>query len=145
MLLGFKPRFVDPILIGTKVHTIRGKRKIEPKIGEQLHMYTGLRTKHCRLITKKETLVSTQKVWIKIVFRLKPFEIIELLIHVDGRALSLNEIEQFCKFDGFENSIDFVKYWVEGCKKEINQKKLQNKLCQIVESNTLYHWTDLKY
>ena len=36
MLLGFKPRFKEPIQIGTKVFTLRGKRKNEPKIGETL-------------------------------------------------------------------------------------------------------------
>lgn len=41
MLLGFKPRFIDPIQIGTKVFTMRAKRKNKPKIGETLYMYTG--------------------------------------------------------------------------------------------------------
>lgn len=60
MLLGFKPRFVDPILDGHKLHTLRNPRKVTPKVGEVLYMYTGLRTKYCKLITKQHTLKNIQ-------------------------------------------------------------------------------------
>ncbi len=145
MLLGFKKQFALKIKIGTKVHTIRGRRKVLPKIGEVLHMYTALRTKHCELISNKETLQSTQKVWVKIVFRLRPFLIYDVKICVDGRKLNAKEMHLFCQFDGFEHFEEFAKFWIEGYRKDINKKGAQSDIIKIVESKTLYHWTDLKY
>jgi hypothetical protein len=46
----FKERFVAPILAGAKRQTIRAERKRHARPGEVLHLYTGMRTKHCRLI-----------------------------------------------------------------------------------------------
>lgn len=144
MLLNYKKQFIDAIKIGTKVHTIRGRRKNKPKIGETLHMFSGLRTKNSELITKKEKLISTQKVWIKIVFRLKPTNWY-LKICVDGRVLSSSEIEAFVRFDGFSNIQEFIDFFTNPYKKNVRQNNMEYKFCKIIESKTLYHWTDLRY
>lgn len=50
-LLGFRPRFADPILDGTKRQTIRAPRKDKrphAREGQKLYLYTGLRTQHAR-------------------------------------------------------------------------------------------------
>ncbi len=47
----FQPRFVGPIIEGTKAQTIRAvgrRRHAQP--GDQLQLYTGMRTRRCRLI-----------------------------------------------------------------------------------------------
>lgn len=49
----FKARFVAPILAGTKRQTIRKprtgrSRHVRP--GEEIQLYTGMRTRHCKLI-----------------------------------------------------------------------------------------------
>src|ERR1700739_52746 len=104
MLLGFKLRFVDPIHKGTKVHTMRVKRKIKPKIGETLYMYTGLRTANCMKITDKEKLVSTQKVRIK---GMKVRDgLVWLTLWVDGRELREDEVKSLVQFDGFTDVND---------------------------------------
>ena len=46
----FKPSFVGPILSGEKHQTIRLPRKRHARPGEQLQLYTGMRTRACRLI-----------------------------------------------------------------------------------------------
>ncbi|HKR03485.1 MAG TPA: ASCH domain-containing protein [Bacteroidia bacterium] len=143
MLLGFKKRFIDPIKIGTKVFTMRKRRKKEVKIGETLYMYTALRTKHCQLITNKEKLISKQKAWIRIIYITDTF--LSLKICVDGRSLHRNEISEFVKFDGFTDENDFCKYWIDSVKKDRNKKGLRGQTCKIVESLTMYHWTDLRY
>jgi hypothetical protein len=51
-LINFKERFVPLIESGKKRQTIRIKRKNPIKAGDTLHLYTGLRTKKCRLIKK---------------------------------------------------------------------------------------------
>lgn len=47
----FKPRFIDPILSGRKQQTIRavGRRR-HARGGDDLQLYTGMRTRACRLI-----------------------------------------------------------------------------------------------
>lgn len=140
MLLGFKKRFVMPIKIGTKVHTMRKKPKREPKIGETLYMYTGLRTTHCEFITDKETLISKQKV--RVVINRKPIDKMRLIhaysmqLKIDGRELKGQDLDRFVRFDGFENVTDFCKFWF------IGEKKTTRKVGGIM---TLYHWTDLRY
>lgn len=141
MLLGFRKRFVEPIELGTKVFTMRKPRKIEPKIGETLHMYTALRTKHCKRISNKEKLVSTQKVNVKIIRRLHEEDILQIM--VDGRVLHMFdfEVQDFIRFDGFKDQKDFCDYWISesGGVPWIEGAKTIN------EELNLYHWTDLRF
>ena len=139
MLLGFKPRFRDPILIGTKVFTMRNKRKHEVKIGETLYMYTGLRTSNCMKISDKEKVISKQKVRLTIIA--EP-NIILLKIYVDGRKLTEKEISEFVKFDGFTGQVDFVEYWI---KSSTGKPRKKSGYYRIGGWLDLYHWTDLKY
>lgn len=48
----FQPEFIPDIESGRKVGTIRQTRRCEP--GQRMHLYTGLRTKECKLIAVKE-------------------------------------------------------------------------------------------
>ena len=138
--VGFKKRFVEPILIGTKVHTLRVPPKREPKIGETLFMYTGLRTKHCEFITDKEKLISKQKA--VIIIRRKPMVkglnvfVYDISVSVDRRILSSDELEIFVQYDGFKNVADFCNFWF------IGEKKTKRKVGGLLN---LYHWTDLRY
>lgn len=163
MLLGFKPRFVDPILIGTKVHTFRNKRKNPPKIGETLHMYTGLRTKKCQKITSKEKLISKQKVWVKIIFMVKPkgYDLFELKVCVDGKLIGavykygehicfdnveqMQKLHELVQYDGFKDYVDFAEFWINDLRAAVKKKGMINELCKFTKSMDLYHWTDLKY
>lgn len=49
----FQKQFAPDVESGNKNQTIRkaGKRK-PPKVGDQLQLYTGMRTKYCRLLRK---------------------------------------------------------------------------------------------
>lgn len=46
----FAARFAAPILAGTKRQTIRADRRRHARPGEELQLYTGMRTRHCKLI-----------------------------------------------------------------------------------------------
>jgi hypothetical protein len=48
----FQRQFADPILMGRKRHTVRAPRKRHARPGEALQLYTGMRTKSCRLIAR---------------------------------------------------------------------------------------------
>jgi uncharacterized protein YqfB (UPF0267 family) len=52
----FQKRFAEPILAGTKSQTIRADRKRHARPGEELQLYTGMRTKHCRLIARVQCI-----------------------------------------------------------------------------------------
>ena len=140
MLLGFKKQFAPKIKALTKIFTIRDERKVTPKVGETIHMYTGLRTKYTELISKEHKYTGSQKVKIKMKF-LNALTC-ELLIYVsdDGitsyRRLTPLEISRFVKHDGFDSQWEFVKYW---------RKSLKVKSGTISVIRTIYHWTDLRY
>lgn len=57
----FKRRFAEPILAGAKRQTIRADRRRHARPGEELQLYTGMRTKSCRLIARR-TCVDIQRV-----------------------------------------------------------------------------------
>jgi len=44
---------VQPILDGTKRQTIRADRRRHARPGEELQLFTGMRTKHCKLIAQR--------------------------------------------------------------------------------------------
>ena len=46
MILGFKKQFQQPILNGTKIHTIREDKHDRWERGNVIHFATGVRTKH---------------------------------------------------------------------------------------------------
>lgn len=48
----FKTFFAPKILDGTKRQTIRADRRRHARPGEEVQLYTGLRTKQCRLIAR---------------------------------------------------------------------------------------------
>jgi hypothetical protein len=47
----FSAQFANDVEVGLKAQTIRreGKRN-PPEVGDELQLYTGMRTKHCRLL-----------------------------------------------------------------------------------------------
>lgn len=132
MLLGFKKRFVNPINIGTKDHTVRNRRKNRPKVGEILHMYTALRTKHCELITNKHILQAVQEVDIA-VGKYSSRKAFWVSIRVDKKELSAKKMEEFFIRDGFKNHDDFCEYWLDG----------KDYIC--MTGLDLFHWSKKTY
>jgi hypothetical protein len=103
-LYNFQKRFVPFIVNGEKTHTIRAKRKVAPKAGETLHLYTGLRQKGAALLMRAPcTKVE------KIEISLGPFG---MEITIDGERLSPDEIVALAKRDGFDSAASMEKFWV---------------------------------
>ncbi len=103
-LYNFQARFVTPILLRTKKHTIRAKRKYPDKPGNILHLYTGLRTKKAMLLRRVTCLkVEEIKIW-----QSDPnvFE-----ISIDGQILSRDEGEQLARADGFDDFVSMMCFW----------------------------------
>lgn len=122
MILSFKKEFKQPILDGTKIHSIREDRYNRWKEGMIIHMATGLRTKDykqfhegiCKSIQQIE-IIRVSDYWN------------ETIVRIDGRQLDLTEIQKLAWNDGFTNLIHFWMWFNRGFVGKI------------------IHWTDFKY
>jgi hypothetical protein len=136
MLLGFKKQFAQPILDGSKIFTVREKRKVEPKIGERLYMYTGLRTKDCEKITDEHELTGIQLVSI----RVSDISELKVSVWVDGVALGKSAISLFVNCDGFDSKEEFAAFWLAGVKKNEYGHRVVYKADLV-----MHHWTGFRF
>jgi len=138
MILGFstinpftkKPtHFVKKILDNSKIHSMRAGERWRK--GQTIQMATGVRTKnYAQFNTQRpdlKTCTGTQK--ISFVFEKLSKTVSEFQVFVDGRKLTLGEMNALSRNDGFDTYTDFL-IWV------IHSK---HKPKQIV------HWTDFRY
>ena len=143
MVLGFEPQFVEPILDGTKIHTIREDKHNRWKPGMKIHFATGVRIKNYHQF-KTAVCVSVQEIrinWRDIFIDGKSLNHIIPFIHVgytkllEGNSLKMyipNEMISINEYrlatnDGFESIDDFRKWF----NKDFTGK--------------IIHWTDFKY
>ena len=98
MLLGFKRRFAPYIEDGTKTHTIRGKRKIPPTVGEMCHCYVDPRQKTMRLLGRW-LCTKIDDIRIKVTFVGETVSDVD--ISLNGSPLDHDEINELCWRDGF--------------------------------------------
>ena len=131
VMLNFQPRFVDPIRQGSKRQSIRRERHRDPRIGESLQLYVGLRTKRakkildadpvCNGVHPIEMLVSgfpkPESVQPSMVrFReTLPSWLTETTTFVlgDGVGEWIEIDEAFAVRDGFRSVEDFETFWQE--------------------------------
>ena len=101
----FKKRFAEPIRLGTKAQTIRADRKRHARAGEQIQLYVGMRTKHCRLIGEAQFLSVMP---VRLIFtapaRARVFEL-------GGEILSPDSMEAFARSDGFADTSEMARFW----------------------------------
>ncbi len=100
--LNFKKQFADDVESGKKRQTIRAFRKDgrDPKPGQTLYHYTGMRTKGCRKLRADECL-DVRQVTIE--------EDQRVMVGVD--ALDWQAVKAFAKDDGFESAADFIDFF----------------------------------
>lgn len=99
----FKGRFAEPILSGTKRQTIRADRKRHARPGEELQLYTGMRTRSCRLIGRAICLAVSP---VRLGFGKDPF--VEVHHHT---AAWPSELDLFARSDGFSDWRDMAAFW----------------------------------
>lgn len=129
MVLSFKEQFVQPILDGTKIHSIREDIHDRWQPGNSIQMATGVRTKNYNCFNESRC-VSTQTVYMSYAYN----DIIE--ITVDGHYLfGRYDKELFAANDGFENWESFFDWFYPLIKKAENEFYV----------GKLIHWTDKSY
>ena len=112
MILGFKKQFVEPILNGTKIHTIREDSNNRWKVGNKIHFATGVRTKNYNQFAEGvvDTILGISIIYVDG----KP----HVFVYPDGdqrneKGLPSNVIEELAKNDGFESVDDFFGWFSE--------------------------------
>ena len=112
-LINFQKRFVPKILAGEKTHTIRAWRKHPVKVGETLHLYTGLRQRGARLLmrvpcTKALPItLSRGNEWMYS----QGEHVIRPQIEIAGSLLALDEMEALAVRDGFASLFEMASFW----------------------------------
>lgn len=133
MILAFKPQFVEPILVGTKIHTIRTDSLGRWKRDNTIHMATGGRTPNYHQFNADrpdlQKCISVQKLDMVLSASNKPIARYWTSIEswVDDRQVSLSQI---AKNDGFLQLQDFIEWFF---------------IKNTVFSGKIIRWTDFKY
>ena len=91
-LYNFKKRFAPFVADGSKRHTIRARRKHPTKVGDTVHLYTGLRQKGARLLGRS-VCIKIEEIQISLAQQ----------VFVDGVELSLDEKNALAFCDGFRS------------------------------------------
>lgn len=94
----FKSRFAALVQTGQKTQTIRKPRKYPTHPGDYLKLYTGMRTKLCRLLNEGVCTSVT------------PITI-GAYIYLDGNRLSDTEAETLARADGFGGISEFISFF----------------------------------
>ena len=107
----FKKQFAEDVETGVKRQTVRAPRKDNQphcKVGDILKLYTGRRTKSCRLLIEAKCIQVRQ-------IRIEPTQ-----MFVDGKLLpsmiyDRDQFEQtdneFAEADGFESFMDMAEWF----------------------------------
>jgi hypothetical protein len=102
-LLGFQKRFAPLVKTGEKRQTIRAYRKDgrDPKLGDTLYLYAGLRTQQCRKLGEA------------VVREVLPFGIDAPFINVDRKLYetSAPRIRRIAKADGFYSVTEMIAWF----------------------------------
>lgn len=118
----FKQRFVEPILAGTKGGTIRAERKTGGPMrallygghahpGRELQLYTGMRTRQCRLIARKQC-VDVEP--IKLLFARGQIRLGKISETSPRAVLQMApSLDAFARFDGFHCWDALRSFWRE--------------------------------
>ena len=116
----FKTRFAEPILAGTKLHTVRAPRKRDARPGEELQLYRGMRTKQCALIAVKNcvavlrVIVCAHDNWIAVGDGYPWPEQPCAMSNKRGRVhYSFVHVHDFARRDGFEDWHEMRRFWLE--------------------------------
>jgi len=98
----FRPMFGPQITALTKRQTVRADRKRHARPGEPVQLYQGMRTRHCVKLVERDPICSRVRPIEIAVSDLMPVAIVSITI--DGIPLQREEIELFCRADGFAPS-----------------------------------------
>lgn len=106
--LNFKKQFAPLVESGIKRQTIRALRKQPIKVGDDLHLFTGMRTNACRRLRPVEKCIAADRI-----------EISERAIGkftrahacLNGRPISHSSLQKLAAADGFQTVPEFLDFF----------------------------------
>lgn len=100
--INFKKEFANDVEHGIKRQTVRKLRKDgrNPKVGDKLYLYTGLRTKSARKL--KETICKNVK-------QITIEENYKIIVGLN--ELTHDQVDHFAKQDGFKDTESFFNFF----------------------------------
>lgn len=98
----FKPRFAPAISAGIKKQTIRADRKRHVRDDETMQLYTGMRTRQCRLIGT----ALCKSIW-PIRLHFDP----PTIVTVGTTTTTRTGLDSFARRDGFESWDEMSEFW----------------------------------
>ncbi|RUW41500.1 ASCH domain-containing protein [Mesorhizobium sp. M2A.F.Ca.ET.015.02.1.1] len=98
----FKPMFGPQVRGLIKRQTVRADRKRHARPGEAVQLYQGMRTRHCVKLVERDPICTRVRSIEIAVSDLMPGAIVSIAI--EGIPLQREEIEAFCRADGFAPS-----------------------------------------
>ncbi|WGM45253.1 hypothetical protein KOAAANKH_00114 [Brevundimonas sp. NIBR10] len=101
----FKTRFGPLIQSRAKTQTVRADRKRHARPGETLQLYTGMRTRSCRLLA-----TATCAAVSPIRFDFDPAMTGRIEVH-GVSTMHLADLDHFARSDGFEDWADLKRFW----------------------------------
>lgn len=102
----FKARFAPLIASGDKRHTLRNDRKRHAQVGEELQLYTGMRTRSCK---KLGTGTCVAVLRLRLDFEHRRVEYLE-----SGHAITTpDDTDAFAVSDGFSGWKDMAAFWAK--------------------------------
>lgn len=102
----FKSRFAPLIASGEKTQTVRSDRKRHARPGEELQLYTGMRTRQCRLIARATCLKVSP-------IRFRFGEHSSIYLHGIGATNLFGGLDHFARSDGFADWTDLSAFWAK--------------------------------
>ncbi|RBO54645.1 hypothetical protein DSD19_04515 [Rhodovulum sp. BSW8] len=110
--LNFKKQFADDVAYGIKRQTVRAPRKdgrAHCKVGDTIKLFTGMRTKSCRLLGEAR-VTSIKTIWMDgVSMKLNGEVLPSCIVDRDG-PMTDNE---FAKADGFEGFTEMANWFGE--------------------------------
>ena len=108
--INFKKQFADDVECGHKRQTVRAPRKdgrAHAKVGDRLKLYTGMRTKGCRLLGEA-TVARIATIWMDAVSMKLNGQHVFSTLHSRDDPITDNE---FAKADGFEGFTEMADWF----------------------------------
>lgn len=107
-LLNFHSSLAPLVESRQKRQTIRAQRKRPVEIGEMLHLYTGCRTKAARRLIEPQVCLLAVPIRMRWKYgRYRSFECV-----INGRKLTVSEIQNLALKDGFPNTAAFKGFFL---------------------------------
>ncbi len=98
-------QFADDVAAGRKDFTIRPDRKRHARPGEQVQLYTGMRTKSCHKLVDPDPIC--EKVVPIVIYKTSEET---CLIKLNGYILPSDQADYIVAIDGFKSYKEFIKF-----------------------------------